>query len=190
MHDIIEKLKNGDISAFKIIYELYSKKIFSVAVLVTRDERLAEDVVQEVFIKINEKITRLDDVSRIEAWLCRIAYNKAIDVMRNRSKSVLCSDVREILPVNSSVTPENIAMENEDKEELIRLINSLQIEYKQVLYLKYFLDLSVIKISYVLGIPEGTVRSRLTRARTVLKKMLLSSNDNYEENKPGEGSSL
>lgn len=169
---IILKLKNGDTQALKYIYELYYKQVFRAAFFITNDISLAEDAVHEVFLKLPNKIKQLEDPSKLEAWLCRIATNLARDIIRQRLGAILFAEVKDINSDNQSNSPEAILLIHEVKQIIKHHINNLQPEHKRVIYLKYYEDLSINEISTILGIPVNTVKSRLIRAREELKKLL------------------
>lgn len=84
---IIAKIKSGDVQALRFVYELFYRPVYQAAFYITKDTGLAEDAVHEVFLKIKYKIEQLNDPSKLEAWLCRMAVNTARDIIRHRSKN-------------------------------------------------------------------------------------------------------
>lgn len=183
LDSIVHKIKNGDTQAIKILYELFYKSTFNAAYFITRDSGLAEDAVHDVFIKVHEKIDQLLDISKIEFWLCRMATNKSLDIMRNRSKSVLSREI-QISSCNQNNNIENLIVNNEEKEIIRRNINNLSPDYKIVVYYKYYRDLTVKEISSILEVPEGTIKTWLTRARKEMKKNLRSTEESNTKFKP------
>lgn len=169
---IVQKLKNGDIQALRLVYELFYRSTLQAAFFVTKDAGLAEDAAHEVFLKLQSKIGQLEDPSKLETWLCRMATNNARDVLRHRSKSKLFAEARGIYIQSQSISPETVMLDNEEKKLIQGVIGHLQLEYKHVIYLKYYRKMSIEDISKILGIPDGTVKSRLNRARIKIKKIL------------------
>jgi len=169
---IVLKLKNGDTQALRFVYELFYKPTFQAALFITNDIGLAEDAVHEVFLKVQNKIEQLQDPSKLETWLCRMASNTARDIIRHRSKSALFPEARDIYLDNQLISPETVLLDKEKKQIIQHLIRNLQPEYKSIIYLKYYADMSVNEISTTLEIPVGTVKSRLIRAREGIKKLL------------------
>lgn len=169
---IIERLKNWDSKVYKLIYELYYKSTFHAAFFITKDAGLAEDATHEAFLKLRDKIDQLEDPSKLETWLCRMAANIARDIIRQRSKSTLFAETREIYSEDQVTSPEKTLLDNEEKQIIREIINHLQPEHKRVMYLRYFEDLSVDEIGNILGIPVGTVKSRLFYAREEFKKLI------------------
>ncbi len=169
---IVKKLKSGDRRAFRLVYELFYKQVYQAAFFITNDAGLAEDVAHEAFLKLMDKIDQIKDPSKLEAWMCRIAANKAKDIIRHRSVTALFAEVRDIYLDNQLISPETVLLENEKKQIIQQQIGSLQPEHKHILYLKYYKDMSVHEISTEIGIPTGTVKSRLARAREEFKKIM------------------
>ncbi|NLI14358.1 RNA polymerase sigma factor [Pelotomaculum propionicicum] len=169
---IVKKLNSGDSRAFRLVYELFYKQVYQAAFFITNDAGLAEDVVHEAFLKLMDKIVQIKDPSKLEAWLCRTAANKARDIIRHRSVTTLFAEARDIYSDNQLISPETVLLEKEKKQIIQQHIRILQPEHKRVFYLKYYKDMSVNEISTETGIPAGTVKSRLARAREELKRIM------------------
>lgn len=185
MESIVLKLKNGDVQALKILYELFYKSTFNAAFFITRDSGLAEDAIHDVFIKVHEKIDQLEDISKIESWLCRMSANRALDIIRNRSRSILTGETQIISISEEHDSLENIIVNNEAREIIKHNINNLKHEYKIVVYYKYYIGLTIREISTILVVPEGTVKTWLIRARKEMKKKLAESEKGQNRLKPG-----
>jgi len=177
---IVQKLKNGDMQILRLVYELFYKSVYQAAFFITSDPSLAEDAVHEVFLKLPSRIEQLEDPSKLEAWLCRMASNTARDIIRRHSRSDLFAGARDVCPDNQAGSPETTLLANEDKTTIKQYIERLQPEYKIVIYLKYYQDLKIEEISKILGIPLGTVKSRLIRAREELRKIIETENLNRQ----------
>lgn len=169
---IVSKIKNGDAQAIRFVYELFYVPVYKTAYHITNDAGLAEDTVHEVFLKLPSKISQLEDPSRLEAWLCRIAVNTARDIIRLRSRNTLLGEARGIYSDNQLFFPETALLINEERRDIKRQVESLRPEHRQVIYLKYYREMSYEEISSVLDVPVGTVKSRLFHARQEIKKLL------------------
>lgn len=169
---VLKKLKSGDRRAFRLVCELFYKQVYQAAFFITDDAGLAEDVACEAFLKLMEKIDQIKDPSKLEAWMCRIAANKAGDIIRRRSAAAPFAGARDIYLDNQLIPPDTVLLEKERKQIIQQQIESLQPEHKQVFYLKYCKDMSVQEISAEIGIPAGTVKSRLARAREEFKRIM------------------
>ncbi len=179
---IVAKIKSGDVQALKIVYELFYRPVFQAAYFITQDTGLAEDTVHDVFLKLKYKIEQLKDPSKLEAWLCRMAANNARDIIRRRSKNILCLEIRGVHSDSQLSSPETLFLLEADKEMIKQKINSLQPEFRQILYLKYYKEMSYEEICTALGLPMGTVKSRLFHAKQKFKKVLESEIDIPQQN--------
>lgn len=169
---IVSRIKNGDVNAVRIVYELFYRPVYKAAYHITNDTGLAEDAVHEIFLKLPGKITQLEDPSKLEAWLCRMTANTARDIIRCRSRSTLFGEARGIYSDNQLFSPETAFLTMEERRDVKRQVESLRPEHRQVIYLKYYREMSYEEISSALGVPVGTVKSRLFHARQEIKKLL------------------
>jgi RNA polymerase sigma-70 factor (ECF subfamily) len=173
---IVQKLKNGDMQISRLVCELFYKSVFQAAFFITNDTSFAEDAVYKVFLKLPSRIDQLEDPSKLEAWLCRMASNTAKDIIRHRSRSGLFAGARNVYSDNQTVSPETVLLANEDKIAIKQHIERLRPEYKIVIYLRYYQDLPINEISKILGIPLRTVKSHLIRTRAELRKIIDQKN--------------
>lgn len=155
------------------IYNIYFDKVFKVALSVTRDSKLAEDVCQETFLICFEKYYQLRDPEKTGPWLTTITLNTARALLKehNRIIPISLNDILETKE-NNVYNPEFELEKQEIHDLFIGLIFQLPIEFQEVIILKYYHDLEVREIADLLDIPEGTIKSRLNRARQKLKSHL------------------
>lgn len=159
--DLFEKIKSNDINAFNVFYHRYSKKIFNYCLSVFRDSDKAKDVFQTIISNIYEKKESFNGGSLI-AWVMIITRNQCLMEKRN-NKDKFKVDVYE----NTLVDDKKV----EDfylKEQIYKSIDSLPIEYKEVIELKYFSDFTYTEIAQALNITEALVKVRLFRAKNLL----------------------
>lgn len=163
-------MENSDL--FEMLYDKYFDKVYKSTRLITQNDSMAEDACQEAFIAAFNTFGRLKDIKKFPAWLAAIASNKAIDMIRKNSK-IYCSDklnnVRQSL---SREDPIDLIVDRENKLRIINAINKLGLKYREVAILKYYYDLSDKEIGEALGISVSAVKSRLHRAKILLKKLL------------------
>jgi len=169
---IVLKLIKGDMQTCRIVYELFYKPVYQAAYYIIHDPSLAEDIVHEVFLKMKYKIDQLQDHSKLEAWLCRMAMNSARDVIRRQARNTYYLETQEVNQDNQQISPENSFLAEEDRNMIKQKINCLNRSYRQILYLKYYRDMSCEEISIVLTLPVGTVKSRLFHARQKIRKLI------------------
>lgn len=168
---LIKKAKKGDKNAFIELLRFYEKDIYLLAKYLLKDEELIKDAVQETILITYEKIESLKNDSSFKSWLLKILGNKCRDILKSQKK-IICLDKK--------IDGEYIDSGYE-AIEINQCINKLCEEHKQVIILYYFNDLSYKEISSVISIPEGTVKSRLSRAKESLKELLIREEINKDE---------
>ncbi|WP_052807057.1 RNA polymerase sigma factor [Mesobacillus subterraneus] len=162
---------------FDELYRLHSKRLTQIAYKITKDRQLAEDVVQETFIKAFKKVDTIVDEQKIASWLSAIAVRTAIDCLRaEKRKRWLPSDQSIMEKIyNDDCYEQSIEKEVEMllfKEQLQHLLYLLSKESQQVLVLKLQYGLKENEIASRLNLKSGTVKTRLHRARKQLKKVM------------------
>jgi len=146
-----------------LLAERYKDRLFAAAFAACGNRQDAEDAVQEAFIQYHVTQEQYQDEQHIKAWLIRVAVNKAKDLCRSfwRRNKVSLDDYMETLEFG---TPAD--------ESLFEAVMGLPQKYRIVLHLYYYEDYSTAEIAENLGLNENTVRTRLSRARGMLKKIL------------------
>ena len=153
------------------LIEQYGQEVYKIAYFYMKETQLAEDVFQEVFYKVIKNYHKFNHQSSEKTWLIRITINTCKDMLRTSwIKRVTTFGVLQDSG-NEYEKPYDIE-KKETNKELYELIQRLPQKYKEILLLFYYKDLTYEEISEILQIPEGTVRSRLSRAREKLKKMM------------------
>lgn len=165
---LIKNLKKGQEDAFRQIVEEYGNRLLRTCYLILKDREEAEDVVQETFIKVFQKMDSFKENSGFYTWIYTIALNLSRDRLRKKKDMLTLEDE---WVGNNDVEHE---VEKGIDRELLRKelfeINSL---YREVLVLFYFEELSIKEISNLLNEKEGTIKSKLSRGRNILKERLL-----------------
>jgi len=156
------------------IYDDYFYQVYKIALSMTRNTQAAEDVTQETFLIAFEKYNQLRDSTKAGAWLTSIALNIARAYF-NREKRFMTMDPENISIKLQDDEPEQVLERLGQKEiaqVLIGAIHDLPPEFQDVIILKYYHDLEVKEVAELLELPQGTVKSRLSRAREKLRKIL------------------
>jgi RNA polymerase sigma-70 factor, ECF subfamily len=137
----------------------------------------AEDLVQEVFITVFQKMDTLEKETSAKAWILSIAANKAKDYLRSwHYKKLLFTNT---FSSNSKTeSPEHYLLKQQQKTELSEAVFALPVKYREVIIFFYYQELKIEEISEVLGMNSSTIRTRLTRARDLLNQKL--GGDLYE----------
>lgn len=174
----IEQLKSGDPAAFEEFVLLYQQRVYRTAFKIIGDEHLANDAAQEVFIKVYRSIDRFKEESQLSTWVYRITVNVAIDFQRRLARShtlSLTPDEEEgpiPEPPDTGPTPESTLEQKELSAMLQKAIDQLSENHRSVLVLRDVEGLPYKDIAQTLGCTEGTMKSRLKRAREALRNIL------------------
>jgi RNA polymerase sigma-70 factor, ECF subfamily len=166
----VEKLQPTHEAAFEQIMREYGTRVLRLVTFLVKDKSLAEDLTQDVFVKVYRNLPRFRNESSIHTWLYRIAVNECKGYLRSWS-------FRNILPSSwiksdVDVSTENQVLVQAERDQLVQAVLTLSPYYRQAIALHYYADLSISEIAVVLGVSEGTVRTRLHRARQQLKQRL------------------
>lgn len=160
----VSKAKKGDKKAFLGLIDENRLNLYRVARGILKDKEDIEDALQNTIIKSFQKINSLEKNEYFRTWIIRILINECNGILR-KNKRVAHLD-------NNSDTDTEIYSDSYENMDLTRAINSLSEELRITTVLFYFEDMSLKDIASVLKIPEGTVRSRLTRARVKLREVM------------------
>lgn len=169
----IEKSIAGDTRAYGVLVERYQDYIFTVVYRMLKMREEAEEVAQDTFIKAYEALPTFRGEAKFSTWLYRIAYRKALDRLRNKSRMITCELIEEI-----SVHSEHLEnalefmMEEERKELIKKCIFQLPEQEAAIITLFYFEDQSVKDISLVTRLSEDNVKVKLYRSRKLLFSLL------------------
>jgi len=170
--------QSGDISGLETLYELYSEKIFRTCFRILGDRAAAEDQTQEVFLRVFEQIQRFAGRSRFSTWLYRLTVNLTLNRLRSRKRRLLKMLGMDFLEGKPAIepAPDRQVLRKEQADTVHEMLSGLSVEHRTVLVLREIEELSYSEISEVLEIPQGTVMSRLHRARRELKFCFSSRN--------------
>lgn len=165
---IVELLRAGDERSIGLLYDHYADALYGVAIKVTHDEELAQDVLQESFIKIWKNAHKYDpEKARLFTWLFRVVQNTAIDKVRSRKRK----RTKEVQTDDSNVyhlETTSLAIEHMDLKEHT---DGLEDKYKVVIDALFFQGMTQQEASDELDIPLGTVKSRLKIGLRELRKL-------------------
>jgi len=157
----------------KVLYEMFYNHVYKTAYFIVKDQHLAQDVLQESFLKIFKKISSVEDFDKLKSWITTVTIRTSIDFIRKQNNENLLlteNDTIDYLFTTSfnSGSVENLVEKLMSKEEILIEIEKLSTEHREILLLRYIEDLSMEEISQRLEINIGTVKSRINRARTKL----------------------
>jgi RNA polymerase sigma-70 factor (ECF subfamily) len=177
--EAVRRVQAGDTEAFEPLVEKYKRKVFRLAYQVLRDQEEALDVAQEAFVKAFRALPAFKGDSAFYTWLFRITMNVALDRKRqraSRAKSLGTDDVPpeewERTATSTDPNPEDVATSVERRERIRKGLDSLSEHHRTIIILSDIEGLQYREIAEVLGIPMGTVMSRLHHARKRLRDVL------------------
>lgn len=177
---VIKRCKRGEEAAFAEILQRYRGPIYSLCFRMTRNSEDANDLAQEVFIKVFGLLDRFDEQYAFSSWLFRIATNHSIDhLRRNRLRFLSLDGVTgrdgeeyELQLPHKGPAPDTMLERKQAIQRLEEVIADLPPHYKAVTLLRHDQHLSYEEIAEILQLPLGTVKARIHRARNLIQQML------------------
>lgn len=167
-HELVSGCLRGEDGCFDELVDRYEKPVYNLAYRVSGSTDDAEDITQSAFIKVYENLKTFDPHRKFFSWLYRIALNEALNFKRSRREM---SDGVDAIPSEENGIHQDIE-EREEQERIGKALFRLQEDLRAVIVLHYFSECSYHDISYILSIPERTVKSRLYEAREKLRRLL------------------
>jgi RNA polymerase sigma-70 factor (ECF subfamily) len=168
--ELMERFLRGEIEGFNLLVENYKVKLFNLLYRLTGAREEAEDILQETFLRVYKERESYDFNYSFSTWIYTIALNLCRNLYRRKNR-VRFTSLDTLLSQPGSDS-ENFGNKSRLSSILEKTINTLPLKYKKVFLLRDVDQLSYEDIALTLGIPLGTVKSRVNRARRILKKKL------------------
>ena len=169
--ELVARVLQGDDTAFPTLVARYREKVFRLAVSILGQEFVpeAEDVAQEVFLKVHDSLDSFRGDAEFGSWIYRITYNQALNLKaRMRFRKPHLSESALDRSTNPDPSPQQQAEVSIRDQALVDCIGTLPEVYQAALRMYYWLELSVSEIAELLNVPENTAKSYLHRARHLL----------------------
>jgi RNA polymerase sigma-70 factor, ECF subfamily len=184
----IARLKQGDLDGLEPLVKRYQVRAVSAAFLIVRDPKLAEDIVQDAFLRAAEKIDQFDESRPFGPWFLRSVINTATKAVRRQKRFIPLdapdeetSRVADWL-MDSSPQPELILETEETRKVVWKALGEVTAEQRAVIVMRHFLDMSEAEMTDELDRPLTTIRWRLKTGRNQLRKILhLFWSEDYQE---------
>ena len=169
--ELIARAQRGDSAAYEEIVQRYQQIAFRSAYVITGSAADAEDAAQEGFVKAYRALDRFRLGADLRPWLLRIVANEARNRVRSsgRRHQLELRLTEGFRPGDAAPSPEAVAIAADERRRLLAMVNALSGEDRLVIASRYFLQLSGEETAAALGIAEGTVKSRLSRALARLR---------------------
>jgi RNA polymerase sigma-70 factor (ECF subfamily) len=176
----IERCRIGDREAFRLLYDAHKDHVYSLALYTLNgDVATAEDVAQEVFVRVFQKIGQFRCEADIKTWLYRMTANACIDEFRRRKRCTNMSEVEARAAVCSEFSKVELA------SAVCEALAELSAEQRAAVLLKYYEELSYDEMSVILDCSKGTIASRLNRGLRILaNKLSFLRQDDLERKTP------
>ena len=171
--ELIPRIRQGDLAAFEALYGKYKGQVYRTALAITRDQGIAEDILQECFLRVYVHIDKIDVSRPLSPWIHRIAVNLSYNWVTKRKRWVpSLGEVIEQFVGDHPGSPEHI-LEREELQRIVQeAIHSLGFAQRVVIILFYLNGFHLEEIAYILDCPVGTVKSRLYYGRQNLRRKL------------------
>ncbi len=175
--ELIERARQGDMTAYAELVRRYQAPALRTASVLTADPAEAEDAVQDAFVKAHRALGRFREGAPFRPWLLQIVANEARNRRRSagRRQSLALRMAEDRPPDDAALSPEVAVLARERREVLLAAVGRLAPDDRLVIAYRYFLDLSEAEMADALGVPRGTVKSRLSRAMARLRVVLPES---------------
>lgn len=177
--ELIARTVAGDQDSYRVLVERYSDFAYTVALRVVGDEGEAEDVAQEAFVRAHRALSRFRGDSKFSSWLYRITVNRALTHLKRRKRRPDTVEMTsspgveaEVRSRRSCENPERVVLDNDLAACVRRAVDALPPRYRTVVTLFYLEERSYKEVADVLGVPMGTLKTHLHRARAMLRREL------------------
>ena len=184
---LITQYRNGNEAAFDLLVDRHKSKVYTTIFLIVKDQDVAEDLLQDVFVKVVHTIhaDKYNEEGKFQPWVMRIAHNLAIDYFRKakRKPTILLEDGSNLL--NSMRFAEQSSEELRIKEETLdlvrKLIDELPEAQKEVVIMRHYLDMSFQEIAEQTGVSINTALGRMRYALNHIRKKMKQVNSAYDK---------
>ncbi len=174
--ELIERCLRDDSGAWEALVARYRRKVFHIAYKFTGKHDRAEDLSQEIFLKVFKSLDKFHQDADFSSWLSSVARNYCIDNYRasKREREVLVDDLVAFDQAPASMGNPQRTLEDRDRRSLLRRgLDLLPVKLREAVILRDLHQLSYQEIAEKLSLPEGTVKSRINRGREELSRLLL-----------------
>ncbi len=169
---LVERILGGETALFEVLMRRHNRRVFRTARAILKSETDAEDVMQEAYVSAYTHLRDFSGRSRFSTWLVRIAVHEALGRLRKAKKTASLDDTGEEEVMSTTRSPEDAASDVEIRSLLEEAVDELPLGFRAVFVMRAVEEMSVGETAEALEIPEETVRTRLHRARALLREDL------------------
>jgi len=173
--EVVARVLEGETGLFEVLMRRHNERVYRAARAILRDEREAEDVLQQAYVNAYEHLAQFDRRAKFSTWLTRIAVYEALARARRRGRYEPLNDgpLETFMPITSSPDPEHEAFGRELGRLIESAVDGLGDGYREVFMLRQIEGMSTAETAEALGISEDLVKTRFSRARHALQQDLL-----------------
>ncbi|MBI2874130.1 MAG: sigma-70 family RNA polymerase sigma factor [Firmicutes bacterium] len=177
-HDLVMLARHGSQEAFAALVDLYKNRVYRTVFHIIGNEQDAQDLTQELFLKLHRSLNGFNGASEFTTWLHRLTVNLALDHLRARRRKPLPVSLEAVSdqPDGSSGIEAGF-LRRERNEALAAVMKNLPPKYRQILLLRHYQHLTYAQIAAHIRVPVRTVETRLYRARALLRKALRAAGE-------------
>lgn len=172
--ELMDRLKAGDQSAMQALYARHHQRLYRFIMRQIRDEMMAEDIVNDVFLDCWRQAGKFEGRSKVSTWLTSIGYNKSISYLRKKREHQMGDGQAEAM-VDDADSQEDHVMKDDKGDKIKVAISQLSADHAAVIDLAYYHEMSVNEIAETLDVPANTVKTRLFHARKNLHEILVET---------------
>lgn len=172
--DLIARARNGDTQAYEMLVEQHETLAFRTAYLITRDEHEAADAAQEGFVRAYRALGTFRPGAPFRPWLLRIVTNLALNRLQAQRRRTNMTEryTRQVIVEVGPLSVDGLVIQRDQRQRLLQAVGRLQPDQQALISLRYFLELPEAEVAAALGIPIGTVKSRLHRTLARLRQII------------------
>ncbi|MFD2034372.1 RNA polymerase sigma factor [Belliella marina] len=185
--ELITQYRGGSEAAFEVLVEKYQSRVYTTIYLIVKDQGVAEDLLQDVFVKVVQTLNsdKYNEEGKFQPWLMRIAHNLAIDYFRKskRYPTIIMEDGGNLFNTLkfAEETVEDLRIKEDTLELVRKLIDELPDTQKQVLIMRHYMDLSFQEIAEQTGVSINTALGRMRYALINMRKKMKQLNIAYDK---------
>jgi RNA polymerase sigma-70 factor (ECF subfamily) len=176
--DIVARVIAGERHLFEVVMRRYNQRVFRAVRAILKDDDEAQDAMQEAYVRAYLHLADFRSEARLSTWLVRIAVNEALGRLRKGKRTEPLDDEVEV--VSMSRDPEQLTSDDEVRVVLEEAVDLLPEAFRTVFMLRAVEQMSTTEVAEVMDIPEDTVKTRLFRARGLLRESILARLDDRE----------
>lgn len=178
---LIQRILGGDTQAFQAIIQDYQRLVSQIIFRMVPNKVEVEDLCQDVFMKVYQNLASFQFQAKLSTWIARIAYNTAVNYLKKKKVPLFADLAHEgcsIEAFSNEGAPADEAVVQHDLTARVEAeIQKLPVRFKTILTLYHLQEMSYAEIGKIMGLPDGTVKSYLFRARRMLRERLLAKYD-------------